>query len=200
MIVYLAASAAALFYLMALPVRAGVAWKSGKPVRMGITIGPLRFSAHGNMKYAVGTGLIASLAHDRSGKVHELSLTDRLADTAALAGSVSALSGAMKYLLRRVSPWRLRANVHLSLSDASHTAFLYGILLSGLSALRAVRPDLPLDSSVSADFRSMQTQLDLCGILSCRFGHIMAAAFIWCRDYLSRRIHTWITSNRSKAL
>ena len=193
MLVYLAAGAVAFFYLTMLPVRAGLAWKSGKPVRVGITIGPMRFSAHGDIKYEEGTGLIASLTHDRSGKIRQLTPLRQTAD------GLSSLSGAMRYLIRHVSPWRLRAHCHLSLPDASHTAFLYGILLSGLSVLRAVKPAWPLNASVSADFRSMRTQLDFCGILSCRLGHIMAAALIWCRDYLTRRIHTWITSSRLKA-
>ena len=75
---------------------------------------------------------------------------------------------------------------------------LYGITDSALSVLRAVSPSLPLNARVSADFRTGRTQADLCGILSCRFGHIMAAALIWGRDYLARRLHTWISS-RSKA-
>ena len=94
---------------------------------------------------------------------------------------------------------KLRAICRLSLPNAAHTAFLYGVFLSCLSVLRALRPGLPLNASVAADFRSMHTQLDFCGILSCRLGHIMAAGLIWCRDYLTRRLHTWITNSRSKA-
>ena len=197
--VYLAAGAVAFFYFIMLPVRAGLAWKTGQSVRVGITVGPFRFTAHGDVKYAVGTGLVASLTHDRSGKTRQLSLFDRMADTAALKSSLSAFSGAAKYLLRHVSPWKLRARCHMSLSNAAHTAFLWGLLQTSLSALHSVRPGLPLTASVSADFRSMRTQLDFCGILSCRLGHIMAAALIWSRDYLTRRIQQWITNCRSKA-
>lgn len=199
MLIYLAAGAVAFFYLMMLPVRAGLAWKSGTPLRVGITVGPFRFSAHGGVKYAVGTGLSASLTHDRSGKTRELSLLNRLTDSAAIKNGLESLSGALHYLFRHVSPWKLRAHCHLSLSNAAHTAFLCGMLTGCLSLLRSARPALPLDASVSADFRSMRTHLDFCGILSCRLGHIMAAALIWSRDYLSRRIQTWITSSRSKA-
>ena len=199
MLVYLVTGTVALFYLMMLPVRAGLAWKTGQPVRVGMTIGPFRFSAHGSIKYAAGTGLLASLTHDKSGRTHELSLLRQMADTAALKTSLEAVSGALKYLFRHVSPWKLRAICHLSLPNAAHTAFLYGVLLSCLSVLRALRPGLPLNTSVAADFRSMHTQLDFCGILSCRLGHIMAAGLIWCRDYLSRRIHSWTTDSRSKA-
>ncbi len=199
MAVYLAAGLAAFFYLTMLPVRGGLAWKSGQPVRVGITIGPFRFSAHGSMKYAVGTGLAASFTHDRSGRIHEISLLQSMADSAAIKSSLTALSGAFSYLFRHVTPWKLRAFCHISLSNAAHTALLYGILQNSLSVLRALRPSLPLNASVTADFRSMNTQLDFCGILSCRLGHIMAAGLIWCRDYLSRRIHTWITNSRSKA-
>lgn len=199
MLVYLSAGAVAFFYLTMLPVRAGLAWRSGHPLRVGITIGPFRFSAHGDIKYAAGAGLVASLTHDRSGKSRKLSLMSRLADTAALKTGLFSLTGAFRYLFGHISPWRLRARCHISLPNAAHTAFLYGILLSALSALRSVHPRLPLDSSVTADFRSMKTQLDFCGILSCRLGHIMAAALIWSRDYLSRRIQSWITDSRSKA-
>ena len=199
MLIYLSAGALALFYFMMLPVRAGLAWRSGQPVRVGITIGPLRFSAHGDVKYAVGTGLVASLTHDRSGRVREVSLLNRLADSAAIKNGLTSLSSALNYLFRHVAPWKLRARCHLSLPNAAHTAFLYGLLCSGLSALRSARPALPLDASVSADFRSMKTQLDFCGILSCRLGHIMAAALIWSQNYLSRRIRIWTTSSRLKA-
>lgn len=199
MLIYLTAGALAFFYLMMLPVRAGLAWKSGTPVRVGITIGPFRFSAHGDVKYAVGTGLAASFTHDRSGKVRELTLFNRLADSAAIKNGLTSLSGALSYMFRHLSPWKLRAHCHLSLSSAAHTALLYGILTGGLYALRSARPSLPLDASVSADFRSMKTHLDFCGILSCRLGHIMAAALIWSRDYLTRRIHSWITNSRLKA-
>lgn len=199
MIVYLAAAIAAFLYLAALPVRAGAAWKNGQPLRVGVTVGPFRFSAHGSMKYTVGTGLIASLTHDKSGKSHELSLMTRMADAAAFTSDLAALSRAMKYLFRHVNPHLLKVRVRLSLPDAAYTAFLSGALHTFLSAVRAVRPSLPLTASVSADFRSMQSQFDLCGILSCRFGHIMAAAAIWCRDYLSRRFNQWRTSSRSKA-
>lgn len=199
MAVYLAAGAVALFYLIMLPVRAGLAWKSGQPVRVGVTIGPIRFSTHGEIKYAAGAGLIASLTHDRSGKVRQFGLLQKMADSAALASSLSALSGALQYLFRHVSPWKLRARCHLSCPNAAHTALLYGALRSGFSVLRAARPDLPLSASISADFRSMRTQLDFCGILSCRLGHIMAAALIWSRDFLTRRIQAWITNSRSKA-
>lgn len=199
MLVYLSAGAVAFFYLIMLPVRAGLAWKTGRPVRIGITVGPFRFTAHGDVKYAVGTGLIASLTHDRSGRVHELSLLQPMADAAALRTSLSAFSGAAEYLFRHVSPWRFRMHACLSLPNAAHTAFLWGLLQSALSVLHSACPSLPLDTSVSADFRSMHTQLDFCGILSCRLGHIMAAALIWSRDYLTRRIQTWITNCRSKA-
>ena len=200
MLVYLSAGAVAFFYLMMLPVRAGLAWRTGSPVRVGVTVGPFRFTAHGDVKYAVGTGLVASLTHDRSGRVHELGLLRQMADAAALKSSLSALSGAANYLFRHVSPWRLRAHGRLSLPNAAHTAFLWGTLQSALSVLRSVRPSLPLDASVAADFRSMHTQLDFCGILSCRLGHIMAAGLIALRDYLSGRIHTWTANSRSKAL
>ena len=199
MLVYLAAGAAAFFYLMMLPVRAGLAWRTGQSVRVGITVGPFRFTARGDVKYAAGAGLVASLTHDLSGKTRQLSLFDRMADAAALKSSLSAFSGAAKYLLRHVSPWKLRARCHLSLPNAAHTALLWGTLRALLSSLHAAHPSLPLTASVSADFRSMHTQLDFCGILSCRLGHIMAAGLIALRDYLSGRIHTWITNSRSKA-
>lgn len=199
MAVYLAAALAAFFYLTMLPVRAGLAWKSGQPVRVGITVGPFKFSAHGSVKYAVGAGPAVSLTHDRSGKAHEISLFQSMADGAAIRSGLTALSGALSYLFRHITPWKLRAFCHISLSNAAHTALLYGILQNSLSVLHALRPELPMNASVTADFRSMRTQLDVCGILSCRLGHIMAAGLIWCRDYLSRRIHTWITNSRSKA-
>ena len=198
-LVYLSAGVIAFFYLMMLPVRAGLAWRTGQPARVGITVGPFRFTAHGDVKYAVGTGLIASLTHDRSGKTRQLSLFDRMADTAALKSSLSALSGATRYLLRHVSLWKLRARCHFSLHSAAHTALLWGSLQTLLSLLHSLKIFLPLDASVSADFRSMHTQLDFCGILSCRLGHIMAAALIWSRDYLTRRIQQWITNSRLKA-
>lgn len=196
--VYLFAGLTFLFYMMALPVRAGAAWRTGQPLRIGVTIGPFRFSAQGGMKYVVGSGLIASLTQDKSGKTRELSLLRNMADTAALSTSIASVSRALKYLYRHVRPHRLKAYVHFSLTDAAATAFLYGTVDSALSAVRAIKPGLPLNARVSADFRSGHTQADLCGILSCRFGHIMAAALIWGRDYLARRLHTWINS-RSKA-
>ena len=184
---------------MEIPVRAGIAWKTGGRLRIGVTVGPIRFSAHGVLRYIAGTGLLASLTHDRSGRQSELSLSGRLAGVSARLSGLSSLSRAFGYLFRHTSPYRLTAHIHLSLTDAAHTASLCGILRSSLNALHAVRPALPLDASVTADFRSMQTQLDLCGILSCRLGHIMAAALIGGRDYLSGRIRSWITDNRSKA-
>ena len=199
MMVYLAAGAVAFFYLIMLPVRAGLAWKTGQSARVGIPVGPVRFTAHGDVKYAVGTGLVASLTHDRSGKVRQLGLFDRMADGAALKSRLSSFSGAAKYLIRHVSPWRIRLRCHISLPDAARTALFWGLLRSALSSLHSALPSLPLTASVSADFRSMRTQLDFCGILSCRLGHIMAAALIWSRDYLTRRIQTWITDSRSKA-
>ncbi len=198
MAVYLSAGLLALFYLIMLPVRAGAAWRTGSEMRVGITIGGLRFSAHCGIKYSVGAGLAASLTHDRSGKIRSFNLIQSAAERAAHRDQIEALSGALKYLLRHVQPWRLRADIHLSLPDASHTAFLCGALRTLLNSLSSVRPSLPLSGSVSADFHSGHTQIALCGILSCRFGHIMAAALIWCRDYLSRRIRTWISS-QSKA-
>ncbi len=198
MAVYLAAGLVALFYIIMLPVRAGAAWRTGSELRVGITIGGLRFSAHGGIKYAVGAGLAASLTHDRSGKVHSFNLIQSAAERAARRNELEALSQALKYLFRHVQPWRLRADVHLSLPDASHTAFVCGALRTVLNTLHTVRPSLPLNSSISADFHSGRTQIALCGILSCRFGHIMAAALIFCRNYLTRRIHTW-TGSQSKA-
>lgn len=194
--VYLAAAAAALFYVCAVPVRAGAAWRSGGRLRVGITIGPFRFSAHGDLKYAVGSGLAASFTHDASGRVHEMSL---LRDAAARSTQTAALSGALKYLFRHVRPWKLKARMHISLQDAAATAVTTGLLRSALSAVRAARPGLPLDVSITSDFRSAGMKIDLLGILSCRLGHIMAAGLIWCRDYLIRRLHTWTSSNRSKA-
>ncbi len=188
MLVYWISATVFFLYLMATPVRAGIAWKSGGKLRIGFTVGPFRFSAHGDVKYTVGTGLAASLTHDRSGNVRELSLMNRMADAASLKTQLHTTSRALKYLFRHVRPWRLRALIHLSLPDAAMTAFLYGFLNSGLKAFRAIRPGLPLQTSVTTDFRSMKTQFDLCGILSCRLGHIMAAALIWLRDYLFRRI------------
>lgn len=196
--VYVVAGLTFLFYLMALPVRAGAAWRTGQQLRIGMTVGPFRFSAQGGMKYVVGSGLIASLTQDGSGKTRELSLLRNMADTAALSTSIASVSRALKYLYRHVRLHRMKAYVHFSFSDAAATAFLYGITDSALSVLRAVSPSLPLNARVSADFRTGRTQANLCGILSCRFGHIMAAALIWGRDYLARRLHTWISS-RSKA-
>ena len=199
MLIYLAAGAVSLIYLMAVPVRAGLAWKTGGQLRLGVTVGPLRFTAHGGVKYAVGAGLIASLTHDSSGRSHELNLMNRLADAASLKNDLHTLARPLKYLFRHVRPWRLRARMHLSLPDAALNASLYGVLNTAFSLLRAARPSLPLDAAVSADFRSHRTQLDLCGILSCRLGHIMAAALLWARDYLVGRIHTWTANSRLKA-
>ncbi len=198
MAVYAAAGLTALFYLIMLPVRAGIAWRTGEPLRVGITIGGLRFSAHGGIKYGVGAGLIASLTHDRSGRIHSFNLLQSAAERAARRNRFEAMSRALKYLFRRVQIQQIRSSAHLSLPDASHTAFLYGMLRAAFSTLHAVRPSLPLTASVSADFHSGHTQAAFLGILSCRFGHIMAAAVIFCRDYLARRIHTW-TSSQSKA-
>ena len=197
--VYLAAGLMALFYLIMTPVRAGAAWRTGQPVRMGVTIGPFRFTAHGEMKYVIGAGLIASMTHDTSGKQRELSLMRSSADSAALISSIAALSRPLKYLFRHVKPWRLQVHVRFAFPGADRTALMWGFSKALLSALRAARPDLPLSASVSADFRSGHTQADLCGILSCRLGHIMAAGLIWCRDYLCRRFHTWTQDNPSKA-
>lgn len=187
-----------LFYLMMLPVRAGAAWRTGSELRMGITVGWLKFSARGGIKYSVGAGLAASLTHDRSGRVHTFELMQSSIDSAALKSQFSLAAPALRYLLGHVQVHRLRASVHLSLPNAAHTALLYGFLRTALNTLHAVRPSLPLSQSVSADFRSGHTQIELYGILSCRFGHIMAAALIFCRNYLSRRIHSW-TSSQSKA-
>lgn len=195
MAVYLAAGAAALAYLLAMPVRAGLAWRSGEAVRIGIAIGPLRFSARGGLVYLSGIGPVASLTHGRSGKKRELPLFNRSSDAAAL----SALASAGRYLLARTHPHRLRAIVRVSLSDAAQTALIYGALDTCLRTLRAVQPRLPLTASITADFYSGRTQFDLCGILSCRFGHIMVAGLIALRDYLSGRFHTWTANSRSKA-
>lgn len=198
-VVYWAAGLTAFLYLLAVPVRAGAVWQSGQPLRMGVTVGGLRFTAHGSMKYAGGAGLVASMTHDRSGKTRELSLMRSLADTAALTNAVPSVSRAMKYLFRHVTPVDLRVRAHLSLPDADRTALLYGALNAVLSVLRSLRPGLPLQAAVTADFRSGHTRLYFFGILSCRLGHIMAAALLWLRDYLTGRIHTWITDNRLKA-
>lgn len=199
MAVYLAASAAAFFYLMMLPVRFGALWKTGGRLKIGLTIGLIRFSAHGSIKYLPGSGFTVSLDGERSGRTREFSLTGRPPPSPAAKDGRAALSQTLKYLRRRISPRCLKAFVHLSLPDAAQTAFWCGILRSSLSAVRAARPSLPLSASVTADFRSMHTRLYLCGILSCRLGHIMAAGLIWCREYLSRRIHSWTTDSRSKA-
>ena len=198
MLVYLAAALTAAVYLMCMPVRAGAAWKKGGGLKMGVTVGPFRFSARGDMKYVVGSGLVASLTHDQSGRIREISLLRGAADGAASASRPAALSRALKYLFRHIRPWKLRARIHLSLPDAAQNALLGGLLKTAFSTLRAMRPDLPLTASVTLDFRSAGVQAELLGILSCRLGHIMAAGLIWCRDYLSGRLHTW-TSNRSKA-
>lgn len=197
--VYLAAGAAAFFYLMMLPVRAGAAWKSGGPLRLGITIGPMRFTARAEIRHEANSGPIARMTGDRSGRVHTLPLLQQPPDRDALRSGLQSCSAAAKYLLRRIRPWKIRAHCRLALPNAAHTALLYGLFTSILFALRSARPSLPLEASVSADFRSLNTQLDFYGILSCRLGHIMAAALILSRDQLARRIHTWTTSSRLKA-
>ena len=198
MVVYIAAGLTMLFYLTMLPVRAGIAWKNGEPLRAGITVGGFKFSAHGGIKYAAEGGLIASLTHDRSGRVHFFRLIESAAGRAARKKRLESMSGALKYLFRHVQPHQLRLSAHLSLSDASRTAVLYGILRTTANMLHAARAELPFKSSISADFHSGHTQIAFLGILSCRFGHIMAAALIFCRDDLVRRIQTW-TSSQSKA-
>jgi len=200
MAVYLAAGAMALIYLLATPVRVGIAWKTGGKARFGLSVGPFRMSAHGGLVYVPGTGLIADLKHDRSGKKRELRLSAAAFDPASFSPRLAALRSALRYLLSHAHVHRLKAVMHISLPDAARTALIYGFFDSSLRALRAVRPGLPLTASVTADFRSGRTRFDLCGILSFRLGHIMAAGLIALRDYLSGRIHTWTTSSRSKAL
>lgn len=192
--VYLAAGLTLFFYILALPVRFGAAWRSGHPLRIGLTVGPARFSAMAGVQYVAGSGLTAHLTRDGSGKTRELHFFQGMPDAAALPQSVKAVSRALRYLRRHVKPHRLRARVHLSLPDAAATAFLFGMLNSALSAVHAARPALPLSAFISADFRSGRTQADFCGILSCRLGHIMAAALIWGQDSLARRLQLWRNS------
>lgn len=197
--VYGIAALTALFYLMALPVRGGIAWRSGHPFRLGVTIGPFRFSSHGNMNRDANTEFTASIVHDRTGKVREFRLTSAMTAHTAFTDGLPALFHAFKYLLHHTRPWRLHARIHFSLSSADKTALLYGLTSNVFSFLRALRRDLPLTASVTADFHSGHTQADLCGILSCRLGHIIIAALIGGQEYLCRRIHTWIINSPSKA-
>jgi len=199
MTVYLAALAAALFYLSALPVRAGALWKNGFPLRVGVMIGPFRFSAQADLKYTEENGPIASLPQDRSRKNRQLSLLRRAAGQTSSKNRMPHSSRAVKYLFSRLQAEQIRIYLHFALSDAARSAFLYGASNALLSALRAVYPSLPLNASVSVDFGSGKTQLVFSGILSCRLGHIILAGLIWLRDFLAWRIQAWTTSSPSKA-
>ncbi len=198
MLVYLIAGATFFFYLMMLPVQAGAAWRSGHEARMGITLGPARFSAHiGFQRPADGPPLLV-ITQDRSGKRREIRLFQGASRPRIPAEIQEALPGAVWFLLRRIRLRRLRAHLLIASNDAAKTALLYGSAQNAFSLMRLLRPDRPWDLRASVNFTASGTQADLCGILSCRLGHIMAAAFVFGRDYLLRRIHTW-KSNRSKA-
>lgn len=194
MLVYWAAGLTAFFYMMAFPVRVGAAWRSGEKLKVGLVLGPLRFSAHGGVQFMPDGRRIASFTRERSGKTRELNLSDRSLSPSALSAGLFSAFRAARYLLAHITPRRMKIFVRFSFPDAAKTALIYGAFDGALSALRAIRPTLPLNACIRADFRSDRTRADLCGIFSCRLGHIMAATLLWGCDYLARRLHSWIDS------
>ena len=199
MAVYWAALIAALFYLAALPVRIGAAWRTGDTLRVGLTIGLFRLAGRIRIQYENGQGLTVSFWREGHERVRRFTLTDAAPRRSLIRDSFKNSENARKYLLSHLHSRRLMAHIHLSMPNAAHNALLWGLCDNLLRTLRQVRPSLPLDASVSADFHASGSQIALLGILSCRLGHIMTAGLILLRDSLCRRLHTWTTDSPSKA-
>ena len=199
MAVYWTAGLVALFYLMALPVRAGAAWRTHEDLRLGIMIGIFRISVRIRLNYVPAKGFILTLIRREHARIHEFNLSDMWAKRDHKPKHLIPISRGMGYLRTHIHPHHLNIYLHFSQSDAAQNAFLYGICDTILSTWHAICPALPLNASVGADFRAEGTQIDFSGILQCRLGHIITAGLIVLRDFLIRRFHTWTTSNPSKA-
>ena len=199
MAVYWSAFITALFYLSALPVRVGAAWRTGEELRVGITIGALRFSGRVRLSYERERGLSILFRREGQERIRSFTVSTDAQRRSAFRSHWENSRQARSYLLSRLHSRRLMIHIHFSMQDAARNALLYGLFDVLLRTLRQVRPSLASEASVSADFHASGSQTAFLGILSCRLGHIMAAGLIWLRDSLSRRLHTWTTDSPSKA-
>ena len=185
MFAFLALTLCALVALCGLPVRAGFLKSPGARLRVGVAAGPFRRQA--------------TLSLDRSGGKLALRLAspggERLILLARRKNRPAAAPArkALRFLLRRVRAERLEARLLVNAGDARTTARLAALIVAALSALRAVKPGLPLRGQVQCAF-SEPGEARLMGIFSLRGGHIMLAALLFGREYAFGRLRAWINT------
>ncbi|NLG24568.1 MAG: hypothetical protein GX558_04385 [Clostridiales bacterium] len=188
----------AALYLMAVPVRLGVAVKTDRaePVRLGVSLLGLRLAYAGRFVRREGVDLVAVLSR-RAGKAErEVGLRDLIARAQTAGAGASAAKRALKYLARKTKLVRLSVDMNVHLPDAGHTALLYGAAIGAAQAVRRIKPSLPLRAHIRADFGGAQFWLGAVGIASIPLGHIIIAALIAALDYAQGRHRLW-TSTRS---
>ena len=152
--VYWVAALVTLVYLWMTPVRAGVLYVSGRPVRLGLLIGPVR----------IQPDPARLLKKKKAPKKAPLFARQDLLRAASL-------------LLKGVQVEKIALEASLHTPDACHTALLCGLAGGLCNSVRACFPSLSLHARVSPDFHGPKSQVRAGGIMSITIGHIIRTAF-----------------------
>ena len=176
MAVHLAAVAALLFYLCAIPVKFALVLRiKGRPgFGAGAAIFEGRFALRRAGKRARGERKHLPWQKDEKKLVR--------------ANALPAALKAGRYLLRKVRLESLCARGRLSAGDAARTALLCGCAQALEGALSPCAPPGAVRLDLQPDFTGAGNDLTLCGMVSLRTGHIILAALIGAWNQCLRRI------------
>lgn len=181
--VWIAAIAAFLFYLNAIPVKfALILYTDGRP-GFGAGLAPFegRFALRSANRRARGAK--KRPARKKNGRAR--------AHSAALHGALKA----GRYLLRHLKLDSLRVWGRVSMPDAAQTALLCGCARALEGALAPIAPPGAVRFSLQPDFSGGNSDVTLCGMVSLRTGHIILAALIGAWNTMLRRIQHGKTSH-----
>jgi len=93
-----------------------------------------------------------------------------------------------RYLLRHARLEKLHARGRVSTGDAARTALICGCANALEAALSPFAAAEAVQLRLEPDFSAGHSDVQLCGMISVRLGHIICAALIGAYQYASRRI------------
>ncbi len=183
MMIAMACLIGAVVFLAALPVRLGALKLPERPLRLGVTLGPVRIQTDVCFSFQEDAPVITLRfrRHSRALPLTRESL--RLKNP-------PPVKNALRALVRHMRCDRLDLDADIALNHAALTAPAAALLAAALDALGRIFEDIPLKCRVGCAF-SGSASLRALGIVSLRAGHIMIAALILGRDIIARRLHQW---------
>ena len=176
MAVWCMAALALLFYTAAIPLKLVLVVRIAARSGFGLGLAPFenRFALRSAIQRAAG-------------KKKRL-LKKRAAADIEKAARLPAAWKALVYLLGHARLEHLEAQGRVATGDAAHTALICGCAGALEGTLEPFVPPGTLKLSLKPDFSMEESDIQLCGMVSIRLGHIICAALIGAWNYIARRI------------